>query len=110
MARTIRFHLNEHVAHGVAQGLRRLGADVTTSTDAGLIGATDAQQLAFAIAEQRVHFTEDGDFLAMVGGSQHPGIAYCDQNSRSIGQVVRALELIWEVYEPSEMQNRVEFV
>jgi len=30
---TIRFHLDEHVAHAVADGLRRLGIDVTTTTD-----------------------------------------------------------------------------
>ena len=30
MPRTIRFHLDEHVPHAVADGLRRFGIDVTT--------------------------------------------------------------------------------
>ena len=34
MPRTIRFHLDEHCPHAVAIGLRRLGIDVTTTTDA----------------------------------------------------------------------------
>jgi hypothetical protein len=34
MPRTIRFHLDEHVPHAVARGLRRLGIDVRTTTDA----------------------------------------------------------------------------
>ena len=38
MPRTIRFHLDEHVAHAIAEGLRRRGVDVTTTTDAGLLG------------------------------------------------------------------------
>src|SRR5215472_937243 len=110
MARTIRFHLNEQVAHAVADGLRRLGVDVTTTTDAGLVGASDLQQLAFAVATGRVLFTEDRDFLALAATHEHPGLAYCAQNTRSIGQIVRGLQLIWEVYEPEEMRNRIEFL
>ena len=110
MARTIRFHLDEHVAHAVADGLRRLGIDVTTTTDAGLVGASDVQQLAYAIANGRVMFTEDRDFLALAATNEHLGIAYCDQSTRSIGQIVRGLELIWEVYEPQEMRKRIEFL
>jgi predicted nuclease of predicted toxin-antitoxin system len=110
MPRTIRFHLDEHVAHAIAEGLRRRGADVTTTTDAGLLGSTDPQQLAYALAGGRVIFTEDRDFLALAGGTEHAGIAYCDQGTRTIGQIVRGLELLWEVYEPEEMRNRIEFI
>jgi predicted nuclease of predicted toxin-antitoxin system len=111
MPRTIRFHLDEHVAHAVADGLRRLGVDVTTSTDARQLGAADADQIAHGLAEGRVVFTEDDDFLALAAsGMEHAGLVYCRQNTRSIGQIVRALELIWEVYEPEEMRNRVEFL
>jgi predicted nuclease of predicted toxin-antitoxin system len=110
MPRTIRFHLDEHVAHAIANGLRRCGADVTTTTDAGLLDASDAQQFAYALTAERVFFTEDRDFLALAYGTEHAGIAYCDQNTRTIGQIVRALELLWEVYEPEEMRNRVEFI
>lgn len=111
MPRTIRFHLDEHVAHAVADGLRRLGIDVTTSTDAGLIGAADADHHAYGLAHCRVIFTEDDDFLALAAaGVEHAGLAYCQQNTHSIGQIIRALELIWEVYEPDEMRNRIEFI
>ena len=36
MARTMRFHLDEHVPHAIAEGLRRRGIDVTTTVEAGL--------------------------------------------------------------------------
>ncbi len=75
-----------------------------------LVGASDVQQLAYAIANGRVVFTEDRDFLALAAMNEHLGIAYCDQNRRSIGQIVRGLELIWEVYEPQEMRKRIEFL
>jgi len=111
MPRTIRFHLDEHVAHAVADGLRHLGIDVTTSTDARLLGATDAEHIAYGLAQGRVTFTEDDDLLALASaGVQHAGIVYCHQGTRSIGQIIWALELIWEVYELNEMQNHVEFI
>ena len=43
-------------------------------------------------------------------GQAHPGIAYCHQQTRSIGEIIRGLVLIWEVFEPEEMQNRVEYL
>jgi predicted nuclease of predicted toxin-antitoxin system len=63
MARTIRFHLDEHVAHAVADGLQKLGIDVTTTTDASLLGADDADQIAYGLTQGRVIFTEDDGFL-----------------------------------------------
>jgi predicted nuclease of predicted toxin-antitoxin system len=111
MPRTIRFHLDEHVGHAIAEGLRRLGVDVSTSSNAGLLGAADVDQLAFGLADGRVIFSEDHDFLILAAaGVEHAGLAFCRQNSRSIGHLVRALELIWEVYEPDEMRNRIEFI
>jgi predicted nuclease of predicted toxin-antitoxin system len=64
MPQTIRFHLDEHVPHAVARGLRRLGIDVTTTTDGGLLGSGDAEQMAYALFQRRVVFSEDDDFLA----------------------------------------------
>ena len=111
MPRTIRFHLDEHVDPAVADGLRRRGIDVTTTAEAGLLGAEDSDQSAFAVAHGRVIFTNDDDFLRLHDqGAEHPGIAYCHQQSRSIGDIIRALELIWEVLEPDDMRNRVEFI
>ncbi len=65
MPRTIRFHLDEHVPHAVADGLRLLGIDVTTTTDANLLGALDDDQIAYGLAQSRVIFTEDDDFLVL---------------------------------------------
>jgi predicted nuclease of predicted toxin-antitoxin system len=111
MPRTIRFHLDEHVSLAVADGLRRLGIDVTTTPDANLLGARDTDQVAYGLVEGRVIFTEDDDFLVLTAaGAPHAGIAYCHQNTRSIGQIIRALELIWEVYESADMKDRVEFI
>ena len=112
MPRTIRFHLDEHCPHAVAAGLRRHGVDVTTATDAGLLHAADDEHLAFSLAENRVIFTRDEDYLsANARGVPHRGIVYCHQKKNlSIGDIIDSLLLIWEVYEPDEMANRVEYI
>lgn len=111
MPRTIRFHLDEHVAGAVADGLRRLGIEATTTADASLLGAGDPEQIAYGHVHDRVIFTQDEDFLVWAAaGKPHAGVVYCHQETRTIGQIIRALELIWEVYEPAEMKDRVEFI
>src|SRR5271166_3170551 len=65
MPRTIRFHLDENCHHGVAEGLRRYGIDVTTTPEANLRGASDDEQLRFAVSQGRAFFTQDKDFLRL---------------------------------------------
>lgn len=111
MARTIRFHLDEHVDPAVAAGLRRRGVEVSTTPERNLIGADDEVQWQLVVFEQRVLVTSDSDFLNFHDeGRPHWGITYCHQQSRTVGQLIHALELIWEVLDPSEMQNRVEYL
>jgi len=67
--------------------------------------------LAFALKEERVTFTQDADMLRLDARAvQHAGIAFCRQNSRSIGEVVRHLALMDACLGPEEMANRVEFL
>ena len=95
MAGTIRFHLDEHVDPAIAVGLNRRGIDVTTSADAGLLGAGDDVQIAFSTSQGRVLVTHDDGFLRVHhAGIAHAGIAYCHQQHRSIGQIIRSLELM----------------
>lgn len=46
MSQTIRFHLDEHVSHAITHALRRRDVEVSTTTDAGLLGAKDEDQAA----------------------------------------------------------------
>ena len=83
---------------------------MTTTREAGLLRASDEDQLAYALPQGRVIFTQDRDFLRLhAAGVPHAGIAYCDKDTRSIGEIIVWLVLIWEVYEPEEMANRVEY-
>jgi len=107
----MRFHLDENVDHAIADGLRRRGIDVTTSTDAKLVGAVDEAQLAFAFSQGRVIMTHDRDLLRHAAGNvSHAGIAYCPVSSRTIGHIVRHLILMHECLDEAEMSGRVEYV
>ena len=69
MPRTIRFHLDEHVAHAVADGLRRLGIEVTTTTDAGLLGAVLGEHAHLA----RGLVVHEGHLVGPHLGRREPG-------------------------------------
>ncbi len=107
----IRFHLDESIANAVANGLRRRGINVTTAKDAGLIGATDEEHLAFALAHERVVVSHDNDFLKLDHARRpHAGIAYCHQQARSIGELVLALAWLWRTRTAEEVHGKVEFL
>lgn len=107
----IKFHLDENISQAIANGLRRRGIDVTTTPEESLIGKLDEDQLAFAISKKRVIFTQDTDFLKLHHQSvSHYGIAYCHQKSKSIGEIVQGLVLIWQVLEVDEMINHLEYL
>jgi hypothetical protein len=111
MPRAIRFHLDEACDPRVAVGLRMRGVAVTTTADAGLLGAADEAHLAFARNESRVILTHDADFLRLhAGGASHTGIVYCPPQARTLGELIRLLVLIWELLEPAEMRGRVEYL
>jgi len=84
---------------------------VTTTGDAGLGGARDEEHIAYALPSARVIVTQDDDYLRLhAKGIEHAGLAYWHQNTRSVGAVIRGLLMIWEVMEPEEMRNHVEFL
>ena len=107
----IRFHLDEHVDPAIATGLRARGIDVKTTIEAGLESASDEAQLRFALAEQRVLFTQDRDFLRMhAAGATHAGIAYCAQQKTSVGDIIRHLALMHDCLDEEEVAGQVEFL
>ena len=111
MAEVIRFHLDENVNLAVASGLRQREIDLTTTKDAGLIGASDVEQLDYARREGRVIFSEDADFLILAAQTaQHAGIAYPRKGTRSIRQIIDQLELIHGVMTAEDMQGHVEYL
>ena len=111
MATPLRFHLDEHVSPAVAAGLRLRGIDATTANEAGLGGASDAEQLAFASRAGRVMVTHDRHFTQLhAEGEPHSGIAYCYQQKYSIGELVRALLFLRDCLSGEEMVGTLEYL
>lgn len=111
MTPALRFHLDEHVNPAIADAWRIRGIDVTTTLEAGLTSASDDDQLAFAIRENRVLITHDQDFLVLAAkGRPHLGIGYCHQHTRTVGELIKALSLLAFCVEPAEIKDRIEFL
>jgi len=107
----IKFHLDENITLAIANGLRRRGIDITTTPEEGMIGQSDEQQLVFSLSQERVIFTQDTDFLRLHhAGLSHAGIVYCPQTSKSIGEILQGLVLIWEILNAEEMNNHLEYL
>jgi hypothetical protein len=103
--------MDEHYPAPVSQGLGQLGIDVLTVQDARRCGLADADQLAFASAEDRVMVTFDTDYLALhQSGVIHAGIAWCHQQKYAIGMLIQLLELLHGVSDRDQMRTRVEYL
>ena len=110
MAGKVSFYTDEHISGAVINGLRRLGADVLSTPEAGMLGATDDRHLALASDLGRVLVTQDRDFLRLNRqGVPHTGIVYADADT-SISRIINGLIPIYEVLDPEDMIGRVEYI
>jgi predicted nuclease of predicted toxin-antitoxin system len=106
-----KFQLDEQFPHAVAHALRHEDVDVVTPNDIGLRAAPDQDVLAFALRERRVLLTHDPHFVAFhYAGQPHAGIAFCEAERRSIGEIVEHLLLLVEFYEAEELMGRLEYL
>lgn len=111
MAEAIRYFMDEHYPAAVSKALRERGIDVLTVQEAGRATLPDPDQLAFALAEDRVMVTFDTDYLALhQSGDPHAGIAWCPQEKYGIGALVQLLELLYSVCDRNQVYNRVEYL
>ena len=111
MSERLRFHLDENVDPDIALALRRQGIEVTTTVELRMAGQPDEVQLAYVQEQKRVIVTHDTDFLRLASQNiEHNGIAFCKKGSRTMGEIIRSLTLIYEVLTPEEMKGIVEYL
>ena len=107
----IRYFLDENIPIAVAEQLRRRGVDAVTVRDLGLLGDSDPDHMRRASKMGRVFCTHDTDIIELaIAGAEHVGIVFGQQHKHGIGDWVRFLELVAAVYEPQEMENRIEYL
>jgi predicted nuclease of predicted toxin-antitoxin system len=106
-----RFYLDENVTNAIAAGLRTRRIDVLTTAEAGNIGASDRDQLAFAQSTGRILITHDRDFLRLTSQNvPHAGIVYCAPQSCTVKQMLSRLLEIHNTLTPEDMHNHIEFL
>jgi hypothetical protein len=107
----IRFYLDENIANAVAEGLRTKSIDVLTTPEAGNMGKTDPEHLAFALAQNRVLVTQDDDFLTLVSvGIAHAGIAYYKPQTRIVKEILHGLFTLYDNSSQEDMRNLVRYL
>jgi predicted nuclease of predicted toxin-antitoxin system len=110
----IDLYLDEDVSVALAALLRGRGFRVTTTQEAGLVGATDAEQLAFAtshgsaiLTHNRVHF----EALAreyFAGGKSHAGIIIAVR--RNTLELARRLFTLLNPFTADEIENQIRYL
>jgi predicted nuclease of predicted toxin-antitoxin system len=112
--RPVKLLLDENLSPAVAHKLRAEGMDVAHVRDRGILGATDAEVLAKALAEDRILVTSDVDDFALLADAigLHGGVVLVEDGSLlrdEQEQVVRhAASLILAEYgNGNDMVNRL---
>lgn len=113
----IRYYLDEHIPNAAADALRRDGADVLTTAEAGRLSLPDDEQLRFATAEGRVMVTQDDDYLTLAGvffatSEEFAGIAYChaDKYQHNVSGLIHALLLVNGAMTAAELRNDIVYL
>jgi hypothetical protein len=115
MADPIRLYLDEDAQRtSLVRALRARQIDLLTANEAGKIGISDAEQLAFAVSHRRTVFTFNrGDFVRLhteylQRGQHHWGVIVSDQ--LEISTVIRRLLRLLDGRTAEDMQDWLEFL
>lgn len=112
---SLRLLMDEHVDVDITRALQKRGVDATPVQDVNLLASDDEIILEHASTKGLVVFTMDDDFLAIAAKRQRTaipfsGVIYAKQESMSIGQCIRELEVVAGVYDPHDMVNVVQYL
>jgi hypothetical protein len=110
----IELYLDEDVDVLIAELLRGRGFSVTATRDAGQLGCTDAEQLAYAAREQKTLVTHNrAHFEALAReyldeGRSHSGAILAGRNPPY--EIVRRLLLILNHVTADEIKDQVRYI
>lgn len=112
---SVKLYMDVHAKRAVTDGLRRRGADVLTAQEDGTTRLNDSDLLDRATSLARVLFSQDDDLLREAtkrqeSGTPFAGVVYAHQLSITVGQTIHDLEWIAKIYEPEDIESRVEFL
>jgi hypothetical protein len=109
-----KFYLNENLSPRLATQLRTHGIDVVTSHEAGMLAASDNDQLAFAVSEQRAIVTFNiHDFAVLhaeyiVNGQAHWGMLFSTEEP--IGVLLQCLLRLANSVSALDLKNQIRWL
>ena len=113
----VRLYVDEDASEqAVVRGLLARGIDVMTTAEAGRLGTTDAEQLAFAAESNRTIYTFNvADFARphrqyLEQGLRHSGIVVVPDQRCSVGEKIRRVAKFIRSVTSEEMVNRMEYL
>jgi hypothetical protein len=110
----IRLYVDEDVHESIASELRRRGYDVLNTREVNQRGLSDAEQLAYAAAENRTLFSFNAaDYIALHKkyldqGREHAGIII--SNQIPIGETVRRILILLNQVSADEMRTQLRWL
>lgn len=109
-----KLHLNEHISWRIAEQLRKLGFDVTSTLELGMVDDDDDVQLAFAASQQRAIVSMNHkDFVPlhhryMAQGMEHWGIILSTEESVSV--LRRRLLQLLNTLSAEDLKNQIRWL
>jgi predicted nuclease of predicted toxin-antitoxin system len=109
------YYMDVHIRRAITEELRRNGVNVLTAQEDNAAELNDPDLLDRASSLRRVLFSMDDDLLTEATRRQQEaipfyGVVYAHQLRITVGQAIRDLTLMAEVYEPDDIKDRVEFL
>jgi len=109
-----KLHLNEHISWRIAEQLRKLGFDVTSTLELGMVDEDDDVQLEFAVSQQRAivsinhkHFAPLHDQY-MAESKEHWGIILSTEESVPV--LRRRLLRLLNTLSANELKNQIRWL
>ncbi len=111
---SLKLFMDVHIPRAITSGLRLRGVDVLTAQEDGALTMPDPELLTRSGTLGRVIFSHDEDMLIEASRRQafaeyFSGLIHAHANI-GIGQAVADLEVVAKVYDPSDIENRVEYL
>ena len=110
-----RLYFDEDADARLAEALQRRGYDVQTTVEAGLVEASDEEQLAYAVSQRRALVTHNikhfpGEHARWIEtGRKHWGIIILVGHS-AVGVWLRRMENLLNRFLAEELQNQLLFL
>lgn len=109
-----RLYLNEHISWRIAEQLRKLGFDATSTLESGMVDEDDDVQMEFAVSQQRAIVSINHKYFAplhdqyLAAGKEHWGVLLSTEESVPV--LRRRLLRLPNTLSADELKNQIRWL